>query len=108
MTKNCTTLAALALTAMLATPAEAQNPGGWTQVGMLNCQVNPSVGFIVAGHQSMQCLFTQNPPLPPQAYEGALNMAGLNAGVSAGGALELGCASRRPPAEQPGRLPAIM
>jgi hypothetical protein len=87
MIKNYTTLAALALTTMLAAPAEAQNPGGWTQVGMLNCKVNPSVGFIIAGHQSMQCLFTQNSPVLQQAYDGAINMVGLNVGVSAGGVL---------------------
>ena len=87
MTKKCTTLAAFALITMLAAPAAAQNPGGWTQVGVLNCRVNPSIGFIIAGHQSMQCLFTQSAPIPPQAYEGALNMVGLNVGISAGGVL---------------------
>jgi hypothetical protein len=85
MTKNACTLAAFALIAILATPATAQNPGGWTQVGMLNCRVNPSIGFIIAGHQSMECVFNQNAPIPPQNYDGALNMVGLNIGISAGG-----------------------
>ena len=70
---------------MLAAPADAQSPPSWTQVGMLRCVVNPSIGFIIAGHQSMECRFTQNGPNPPQAYEGALNMVGLNIGISAGG-----------------------
>ena len=78
-------LGALALIAMLAAPAEAQSPPSWTQTGMLNCKVAPSIGFIIAGHQSMQCQFTQNAPNPPQAYEGALNMVGLNIGITAGG-----------------------
>jgi hypothetical protein len=86
MTKKCTTLAAFALITTLAAPAAAQTPA-WTQVGVLNCKVNPSIGFIIAGHQSMQCLFTQSAPIPPQAYEGALNMVGLNVGISAGGVL---------------------
>jgi ABC-type amino acid transport substrate-binding protein len=85
MLKICSTLAALALISVLAAPADAQSPRSWTQAGMLRCVVNPSIGFIIAGHQSMECRFTQNPPIPPQAYEGALNMIGLNIGISAGG-----------------------
>jgi ABC-type amino acid transport substrate-binding protein len=85
MLKICSTLAALALITVLAAPAGAQSPRSWTQAGMLRCVVNPSIGFIIAGHQSMECRFTQNPPIPPQAYEGALNMIGLNIGISAGG-----------------------
>ncbi len=79
------TLAGLVLIAMLAAPAQAQSPPKWTQVGMLSCKVNPSIGFIIAGHQSMECRFTQNGPNPPQAYQGALNMIGLNIGITAGG-----------------------
>ena len=52
---------------------------------MLRCKVNPSIGFIIAGHQSMECSFTPNGPNPPEAYEGALNMIGLDIGISAGG-----------------------
>ena len=89
MNRNRSTMAAFALLALLAAPAEAQSPAGWTQTGMLSCRVNPSIGFIIAGHQSMECRFTQN-GFPPQAYQGALNMVGLNIGFSAGGAL--GCA----------------
>jgi Protein of unknown function (DUF992) len=85
MFRRCSTLAALALIVMFAAPADAQSPPSWTQVGMLRCVVNPSIGFIIAGHQSMECRFTQNAPNPPQAYEGALNMVGLNIGISAGG-----------------------
>jgi Protein of unknown function (DUF992) len=84
MFKHCSTLAALALIVMFAAPADAQSPQ-WTQAGMLRCVVNPSIGFIIAGHQSMECTFTPNGPLPPQAYQGALNMVGLNIGISAGG-----------------------
>jgi hypothetical protein len=86
MFRRCSTLAALALIVMFAAPSYAQAPHSWTQVGMLRCVVNPSIGFIIAGHQSMECRFTQNnAPNPPQAYQGALNMVGLNIGISAGG-----------------------
>jgi hypothetical protein len=85
MFRRWSILAALALIVVLAAPAAAQSPPSWTQVGMLRCVVNPSIGFIIAGHQSMQCRFTQSAPNPPEVYEGALNMVGLNIGISAGG-----------------------
>src|SRR5256884_9678409 len=81
-------LAAALLTSVQA--AIAQTPANWTQVGMLTCKLNPSIGFVIFGHQSMECRFNQNPPLPPQAYEGALNTVGIDLGVTAGGGLRLG------------------
>ena len=44
-------LIAFALIAGLATPANAQAPGPWTKVGMLRCILDPSVGFIITGHE---------------------------------------------------------
>jgi hypothetical protein len=70
----------------VSTGAQAQTPVSWTQVGVLSCKLNPSIGFIIFGHQSMECRFTQN-RFPPQAYEGALNTVGIDLGVSAGGVL---------------------
>ena len=86
MFKHCSTLAALALILMLAIPADAQSPQ-WTQAGMLRCKLNPSIGFIIAGHQSMECSFTPNGANPPQAYQGALNTVGLDVGFTAGGVM---------------------
>ena len=80
-------LATLALAAMLSLPAAAQTPQSWTQVGSLSCKVNPNIGFIIVGHQPMECLFTPNTQSPPQAYDGAINTVGLNVGISAGGVL---------------------
>jgi len=68
-------------------PAKAQTPATWTQVGMLTGKLNPSIGFVIFGHQSMECRFNQNPPFPPQAYEGALNTVGIDLGITAGGVL---------------------
>jgi ABC-type amino acid transport substrate-binding protein len=80
-------LIACSLCGLTAT-AEAQSPpASWTQAGMLTCRVNPSIGFVIFGHQSMECRFVQNPPFPLQAYEGALNTIGLDIGITAGGAL---------------------
>jgi hypothetical protein len=81
--------------AALAAPAGAQTPGPspvlsaapWTQVGVLTCRLNPSIGFIIAGHQSMQCNYAPAGSGPPQAYEGAINTVGLDVGVTAGGVL---------------------
>lgn len=78
MLRLCSTLAALTLMAMQVMPADAQAPGQWTQTGMLRCKLNPSIGFIIAGHQSMECSFTPNGPNAPQAYLGALNTVGLD------------------------------
>ncbi|HYC17251.1 MAG TPA: DUF992 domain-containing protein [Pseudolabrys sp.] len=82
-----TLLATLVLAATLAMPAAAQAPQSWTQVGGLSCQVDPNVGFIIVGYQSMRCLFTPNTALPTEAYAGAINTVGLNIGISAGGVL---------------------
>lgn len=86
MAGNCLAFATFACVGLLTAPAVAQTGAGWTQVGMLSCRLNPSIGFIIAGHQTMECRFTQN-RLPPQAYEGALNTVGLDIGISAGGVL---------------------
>lgn len=86
MLRRSSIFAAMALIAVLASPANTQTPSPWTQAGMLKCLVNPSIGFIIAGHQSMECRFIpNNQQAPSQVYEGALNMIGLNIGISAGG-----------------------
>ena len=78
----------LALATIISAPAVAQAPQSWTQVGMLTCTLNPSIGFIIAGHQSMECRYVPSTPgLPPQAYQGALNTVGLDVGITAGGVL---------------------
>jgi hypothetical protein len=80
-------LATLALASMHSVPASAQAPQSWAQVGSLSCKVNPNIGFIIAGHQPLECLFTPNERTPSQAYDGAINTVGLNVGISAGGVL---------------------
>jgi hypothetical protein len=79
-------LAALALVA-LASPADTRAQPAWTQVGVLTCRLNPSIGFIIAGHQSMECTYQPAGPFPPQPYQGAFNTVGLDVGVTAGGIL---------------------
>jgi len=86
MVRICRAFATLVCLGLLTAPAIAQSRSAWTQVGMLSCRLNPSIGFIIAGHQTMECRFTQD-RFPPQAYEGALNTVGLDIGISAGGVL---------------------
>ncbi len=73
--------------AALVGPASAQAAGAWTQVGVLTCRLNPSIGFIFAGHQSMECNYAPSNGNPPQPYQGAINSVGLDIGVTAGGVL---------------------
>ena len=83
-------LAIFAFLTALSLPAAAQGPN-WTQVGSLMCTVNPSVGFIIVGHQPMQCTYTPTlAPAPPQYYDGAINTVGLDLGVSGGSILGWG------------------
>ncbi len=70
--------------ATLIAPAHAQQ--SWTQAGVLTCRLDPSIGFIIAGHQSMECTFKQDVG-PSQVYQGAINTIGLDVGVTAGGIL---------------------
>ena len=81
-------LAALVLAAALSGPAAAQN---WTQLGTLSCRVDPNIGFIIVGHQPMNCVFNPSPGLQPQvpvqSYDGAINTVGISIGISAGSVL---------------------
>ena len=80
-------LLALLVLAIFVAPASAQSEKPWTQVGMLNCKLNPSIGFIIAGHQSMECRYVAGAGGPTQAYEGAMNTVGLDLGVIGGGVM---------------------
>jgi Protein of unknown function (DUF992) len=86
MRRFLSALAAIVLVATAAMPASTQGTASWTQAGMLHCRLDPSIGFIIAGHQSMHCRFTQR-AYAPEFYEGALNTVGLDIGISAGGLL---------------------
>jgi hypothetical protein len=71
--------------------ARAQAPGQkWTQSGMLRCKLNPSIGFVIFGHQSMECRFVPSLPGPQQIYDGALNTVGIEVGVIGAGGLAWG------------------
>jgi hypothetical protein len=79
-------LAVLALAALSTGPAQTQAQQAWAQAGVLTCRLNPSIGFIIFGHQSMECRFQQVAPYPAQGYEGAINTVGLDIGITGTGA----------------------
>jgi hypothetical protein len=66
--------------------AAGQVPSG-TKAGMLNCQLAPSIGFIIGSHQPMRCRYTPDGPFPPEFYDGVINTIGLDVGFTAGGAM---------------------
>jgi Protein of unknown function (DUF992) len=76
-------LAVFFITAIVLGP-ESSEAQTWAQAGMLRCRLNPSIGFVIFGHQTMECSF-QPVSGPVQAYEGAINTVGIDLGVSEGG-----------------------
>jgi len=88
MVRNYLLLATFSLGVIFAEQATAQS---WTQVGTLSCRVDPNIGFIIVGHQPMQCVYTQAPnaipQVPPQSYDGALSTIGVALGISTGSVL---------------------
>ena len=73
--------------ALVITASSTSGAQTWTQSGMLTCKLNPSIGFIIAGHRTMECRFVPPAPYPPQIYEGALNTVGIDIGITGGGGM---------------------
>jgi hypothetical protein len=78
-------VAAIALIAGIA--AASAQPGGGTKVGTLNCQLAPSIGFIVGSHDPMRCRYTPDGPFPPEFYDGVISTIGLDIGFTTGGVM---------------------
>lgn len=83
-------LAAASVIALGSTPAFSQQPPPGVQVGMLSCNLAPSIGLIVAESQRMSCRFAPNGPYPPQLYDGVMNTVGIELGITAGGVMAWG------------------
>jgi len=83
-------LTAALVTLAISLPAAAQAPQPWTQVGSLMCKVNANIGFIIVGHQPMECTFSPTGGNPPQFYDGAINTIGIDVGVTEGSVLGWG------------------
>jgi hypothetical protein len=97
MTRSAST--ALALVIALAAIAAAQTNSGAqnlavprfdpsAQVGMLNCNVGPEVGFIVGGRAKLSCRYSpSSPSVPTENYTGEITTVGLDIGATGGGKL---------------------
>jgi hypothetical protein len=83
-------LTAALVTLAISLPAAAQTPQPWTQVRSLMCKVNANIGFIIVGHQPMECTFSPAGGNPPQFYDGAINTVGIDVGVTEGSVLGWG------------------
>ena len=79
-------VATIGLVIAITSQASGQVPSG-TKVGTLNCQLAPSIGFIVGSHQPMRCRYIPDGPFPPEFYEGVINTIGLDIGFTAGGGM---------------------
>jgi uncharacterized protein DUF992 len=71
-------------------PAPVINGGPGTKVGVLNCQIAPSIGLIVVEFQKMECRFIPDGGGPSEAYDGAMSTVGGALGFTASGALTWG------------------
>jgi len=80
------TACAIALLAIPATEASAQSR---TKVGVLACNVAPTVGFFVASRQDMACVFTPDYGRR-ERYLGAIRRVGVDLGATSGGRLVWG------------------
>ncbi|MBX9844976.1 MAG: DUF992 domain-containing protein [Xanthobacteraceae bacterium] len=69
-------------------PVIGGGPG--TKVGVLDCRLAPSIGFIVGSVQQMACRFTSEGPGPSENYAGTMSTVGLDIGFTGGGALTWG------------------
>lgn len=82
---------AAALLAIPATEAAAQSR---TRVGVLACNLAPTVGMVVGSQQRIACTFTPEYRGRRERYSGAINRVGLDLGVKNGGRLVWGVFSQ--------------
>jgi Protein of unknown function (DUF992) len=78
---------AAALVILAASPVAAQNG---TKVGLLSCNMSPSVGLIIGSHQHLHCRFTPDQGGAPEFYSGSITRVGLDIGFRAGGVMNWG------------------
>jgi hypothetical protein len=64
--------------------AAAPPPPGVTgvNVGLLNCNLSPTIGLILGSLQTMECRFAPAGPFPPEIYRGTFGTLGVDIGVT--------------------------
>ena len=87
MFKNLAAIASLAALLIFASPALAQSPERWVNVGGLSCTMSPTIGLLVVEEQAVNCQFTPHGHYPAERYTGTIGTVGIAVGVVAGGML---------------------
>ncbi len=64
-------------------------PAKADQVGLLECNVAPSVGMVITSSRALSCTFTED-GVPPDYYVGTINKFGLDIGFTGPGKLVWG------------------
>ena len=72
-------LCALAFSAALAAPAEAQQR---VELGVLDCVVAGGAGFVIGSTKDLTCNFRPSGGRPAETYFGVVNKFGLDVGVT--------------------------
>lgn len=81
------TLSALALLALAAGAAEARTSfplAPMAQAGTLTCAIEPGVGLVFGSTRGTRCTFVSNRGGFTQSYDGRIDRAGLDLGVTSG------------------------
>ncbi len=60
---------------------------GEAKVGLLQCELSPSIGLILGSHQNLACRFMPDNGGAAERYTGAIDRIGLDIGITAGGQL---------------------
>jgi uncharacterized protein DUF992 len=71
-------------------PPPVINGGPGNKVGILSCQLDPSVGLIVVEVQKIQCSFTPDNSSQTEQYAGNMANVGVDLGITAAGLLTWG------------------
>ncbi len=68
----------------LVLPAAAQSGA---KVGLLSCNLGPSIGLVIGSRQHMRCRFAPDNGTAPETYSGTITRVGLDVGLRAGGVM---------------------
>lgn len=65
-------------------PPPPPPPPGMTgvNVGLLSCNLSPTIGLIVGSLQTMECRFQPAGPFPPEVYTGTFGTLGVDIGIT--------------------------
>jgi Protein of unknown function (DUF992) len=74
-------LVGIAAATLIASFASA-NAQQAVQVGVLECQGGPNVGFVVGSSTELQCVFRSNDGSAPEPYVATVNRYGLDLGIT--------------------------